>query len=396
MKRSQALLRGADGVINDGKLLVEGTDRIPRFVQYRNLNRSVEATVLRLAALQRQNKNSPTVIDTLKKLEQPVTIPADKLKSETSPSIVLEDAVIRFGIRIEDYSITSSKDGTPRIRHADKHYNLGDFYTKHIGIPWGDAEPMLQSCYNATLSDDLPPPDKALWKSFSAWRDADYASRSASTDAIKAKLRAELVDARSKYKAAKLNSRQFKGATRQTMLARARAEQLVRTEAIKAHAKKYAQDKKRPHRNAHYRAFLNDLASKGNVVALAELRRMAKPELDLEETITGAKSKTVFPLPSYKIDHNGKVTYYQNNTSMVADSITGVSVLRAESAAYEIALKIAVARYGKDLTFKGDQEFMRNMIEAARKSGMQLSIKNAEKPREAALIFQKQPQHFTR
>jgi len=53
-------------------------------------------------------------------------------------------------------------------------------------------------------------------------------------------------------------------------------------------------------------------------------------------------------------------------------------------------LRIAVARYGRDLTFNGDALFMQNMIAAANKSGMDLIIRDADNPRRAPLVIQKQ------
>ena len=51
---------------------------------------------------------------------------------------------------------------------------------------------------------------------------------------------------------------------------------------------------------------------------------------------------------------------------------------------------MGVARYGRDLTFNGDALFMQNMIAAAKKSGMDLIIRDADNLRKAPLAIQKQ------
>lgn len=337
-----------------------------------------------------------SVVGTLKKLETPMNIDADKLKNETSPTMVLTDAVKRFGIKLEDYSITNAKDGAPRIRHKDKNYNLGDFYTKHIGIPWEQAQRILTECHNATLSNNIPPPDKSLWKSFAVWRDRDYREATEKKNVVRAKLRTDLVAVRNQYKALKLNSKKHAAADRQAILAKGRAEQIIKTAELKRLDQEAIEDAKRPSRNTLYRQFLNQLASQGNLHALEELRRIAPPETEGGDTISGNKSKTVLPLPSYKVDYSGKVTYFKDEMAVVTDSTKGVSVVNAEPNAYDIALKVAVARYGKDLTFNGDQLFMKNMLVAARNSGMDLVIRNADKPREAPVIIQKQVKNVSR
>jgi hypothetical protein len=348
------------------------------------------------AGTQRFREETQTVPATLQRLATPKGVDSDKLKFETSPSIVLAEAARRFGIQLEDYSITSAKDGTPRIRHQNTHYNLGDFLTKHIGISWTEAQSMLTDCYHATLSDGLPPPDRDLWRSFAAWREHDYAQSRAAHEATRAQLREEFVRTRNEYKSIKINARGLKGRARQATLAQARAEQLVKLAAIKLQQQQAAQDAKRPSRNALYRVFLNDLASAGNLHALAELRRMAPPETAPSNMIAGAHSTTVLPLPSYKIDHTGRVTYYHQEIAVVTDSQKGVSVVNAQPNAYDIALKVAVARYGRDLTFNGDELFMKNMIAAAKKSGMDLLIRNANKPEESPFVIQKPSRGFSR
>jgi len=308
----------------------------------------------------------------------------DRLKSDTSPAIVLEAAVRLFKIDLAHYGVGSGFDGTPRILHADKQYNLGDFFTKHLGVAWDAARPILTDCYHATLSDGLPPPNGELWKSFSAWRQQAFEDRREAGQRARAMSRARLVQAREEYKRVKINGRSLPVAQRLAAIAAARAAKLV----TEAEARQLVQQlPRRPSRNAEYREFLTELANRGNLAALGELRRAAPPDVQPFDGVTGGKGGAVLPLPSYKIDHVGKVTYFKNEQSIVADSAKGVAVLRRDAAAYETALKVAVARYGKNLTLRGDQVFLDSMIAAARRSGLDLVIRDASKPRAQPIVL---------
>ena len=325
-----------------------------------------------------------TVAETLLASRARVEPSPDRLKSDTSPAIVLEAAVRLFKIDLAHYGVGSGFDGTPRILHADKQYNLGDFFTKHLGVAWDAARPILTDCYHATLSDGLPPPNGELWKSFSAWRQQAFEDRREAGQRARAMSRARLVQAREEYKRVKINGRSLPVAQRLAAIAAARAAKLV----TEAEARQLVQQlPRRPSRNAEYREFLTELANRGNLAALGELRRAAPPDVQPFDGVTGGKGGAVLPLPSYKIDHVGKVTYFKNEQSIVADSAKGVAVLRRDAAAYETALKVAVARYGKNLTLRGDQVFLDSMIAAARRSGLDLVIRDASKPRAQPIVL---------
>ena len=328
------------------------------------------------------------VAATLQKGVVPEAVSPDRLKADTSATIVLADAARRFGIDVAEYGMFCGQDGTPRIRYRNQQFNLGDFYTKHLGITWEEAAPILLQCFHATLGDALPAPDADLWKAFAAWREREEQVARGSLKATREALRLQLLEANDAYGKLRLKSRHLRGASRQAALAQGRAERLVKVTEIKALQKAATQAAKRPGRNTLYRIFLKELASSGQLNALSELRRMGTADATGGESIRGARSETVLPLPSYRIDHNGKVTYFNGATAVVTDCVAGVSVVHAEPSAYDIALQIAVARYGRDLTFAGSTLFMNCMLEASRKSRLSLVIRDANRPDAAPALFQ--------
>ena len=312
----------------------------------------------------------------------------ERLKADTSATIVLADAARRFGIDVAQYSVFRAQDGTPRIRHRSRQFNLGDFYTKHIGISWQEAAPILLECFHGTVGDVLPAPDPDLWKAFSTWRERAEQEARDNLKARREALRQRLLKAKDTYQQLRLQTREVRGLRRQATLAQGRAERLVEIAEIRRLQKAETLAAKRPGRNALYRIFLNELANTGQLNALDELRRMGAAEAIGDGSIRGVRSETVLPLPFYRIDHNGKVTYFSRTTAVVTDCMAGVSVIEAAPDAYDMALQIAVARYGRELTLDGSKVFMDAMLEASRKSRMSLVVRDASRPDAAPILFQ--------
>jgi hypothetical protein len=145
-------------------------------------------------------------------------------------------------------------------------------------------------------------------------------------------------------------------------------------------------DGRLPGRNEHYRQFLVDLAAAGDTSALAELRRIAPADADQNPKVAGAQDKAVFPLPRYTVDSYGGVTYKIGESTLVRDSAQGVAVLQAEQAAYDAALRVALAKYGRTITLRGDAKFVDRMVEAAKRSGIEIVIRDAAHPKANPLI----------
>lgn len=334
----------------------------------------------------REGRGRPlTVAQTLSTARERRRPDPDRLKTDTSPELVLQAAARRFAIKRADYEVGSGRDGAPRILHAGRQYNLGDFFTKHLQRPWEEAREILAECYHATLSDGLPPPDKSLWQSFSSWRERSFQERRAAAAAASAAGRERLGRAREAYRRVHMSSQQLPAKQRAAALAEARAKRLIAHEEHRHLAAQARLAAKPASRNAQYRQFLTELANQGHLGALGELRRAAAPDPTPFEGVLGEKGRAVLPLPTYRVDPQGRVTYYRQERSLVADTSRGVEVLQRAQDAYDTALRVAVARYGRTLSLRGDKIFMANMVAAARRSGMALTIRDASNPRAAAI-----------
>lgn len=310
-------------------------------------------------------------------------ITATQLKNNTNPVLVIEAAARRFNIDPANYSTGVGRDGTPRIFHSGKQYNLGDFFTKHLDISWSDTQPILMECYQASLSDALPQPDLTIWGAFNEWRSQAYQHRQNARDSAREQLREKTLAVRDLYKEQKQAAQKLNGIARQGAMAEARAARAIALEVIVQQRQAIYDNLKAPGRNAEYRTFLHGLAEHGDLAALDELRRMQRAQPDAHEPdfVHGQdQGKAVFALPNYRVDIAGNVLYQEQGKIVIKDAKRGIEVLNAEQRTYDLALKVATSRYGKSLTLNGDAVFKQQMIEAARRSGLDFEIKDASQP----------------
>jgi hypothetical protein len=304
----------------------------------------------------------------------------DQVKRDVSPALLLDAARRLYRFDPDVWQIGSSDTGAPRLIHEGRQYNVADFLTKYLGRPWAEARQVLLDCYQATLSEAGPEPNAVLWRQFSKWRDRQLHASTAARDDLVTGFRLRALRAREAYRAEKANARHLPPSQRAVRVARARAERFVAEQHLAQERGAAYQALRRPPRQAHYRQFLGELAQRGDVAALAELRRMAALIPEPEPGLTGGRSRAVFPLPNYTVDARGSVTYASSDGNIVKDGVRGVAVLRATAGAYDAAIRIAAARYGRDITLSGDDTFLLQMVHAARRSGLELRIHDAARP----------------
>ncbi|WP_076999129.1 LPD7 domain-containing protein [Variovorax sp. KK3] len=375
------------------RLLARDPQRLRGALRRREIGQALAIALRRLTA--NPPRRSQTVIQTIAASMHRKDVAHDRLKSETNPAVVLAAAQRLYGIDVAQYTIGTGRDGLPRILHGGKQYNLGDFFTKHLRRPWAEAEQVLRDCYHASLAGALPPPDQVLWRQFNRWRSRAFEELAAKRAEEGAGFRARVLAARDLYKRRKAAAQPLAGRQRAAAVARARAERFVTEQTISGDRSQTKAASRVPPRNAHYREFLRSLASEGDTSALAELRRMAPHEAELDAKVTGAVSQPVFPLPSYTVDARGAVTYRSDAMPLVRDSAQGVAVLKADVKAYDAAIRVAIARYGRSLTFSGDDIFVAQMTAAARRTGLELTLRDASKPQAVPMVL-RQRERFDR
>lgn len=230
------------------------------------------------------------------------------------------------------------------------------------------------------MADALPPPDKVLWRQFSAWREQQFEDTAARRKAEGAAFRLRVLNSREQYQLRKAEAQPLSFQDRVAAVALARAELVIEQQTIAAERALASAAARVPRRNSHYREYLVQLAGRGDAAALAELRRMAPHQPEPEAKISGGRSQPVFPLPSYSVDAMGAVTYKSGAIAVVRDSVQGVTVLKAQTSAYDAAIRVAIARYGRTLTLNGDPRFVESITAAARRTGLDLTLVDVSRP----------------
>lgn len=319
-------------------------------------------------------------------IEPPPELQPDRLKADTDPFKVLELAKRVYGIDPTNYGIAVGKDGTPRITHERKTYNLGDFFTKHLEKPWSEARLHLVDAYYQTLAGSLNSPNAALWAGFNQWSTDRARNEQIDRSNTREAWRLARTAARESYQNGKTKIAKMPKGKRQAAMRVLRAERVLAEQTARELATKELTRLIRPERSALYRMFLQESAQRGDTLALDELRRSAGGLLNVQQlanghSISGDTTKAVFAAPGYRVGADGKVVYMVEDRALVADSAANVEVLKGETNAYDLALRVAVARYGSNLTLNGDQRFMDGMLAAAKKSGLALTIHRADSPR---------------
>lgn len=312
--------------------------------------------------------------------------PSGPTRVEPDPAKVLEAAQGLYGIDPKDYLWGRAKDGRHRIYHQNRTFSLTDFFTKHLDRPYSEAVRVLADCTHATASGAIPAPERALWRQFGAWREEQFRRAAETREAKRLAFREQVLETRRVYLARKEDARSLSTRQRRIAVAIARAETVTSQLRIAGERRQARAEGRIPGRNEHYRQFLVDLANAGDTAALAELRRIAPADSDPNPKIAGTRDKSVFPLPRYTVDSYGGVAYKIGDATLVRDSAQGVAVLQAEQAAYDAALRVAIAKYGRSITLRGDETFVARMVEAAKRSGIEIVIRDGAHPKAQPIV----------
>lgn len=310
-------------------------------------------------------------------------VPVKLMKEQTSPLVVLEFCKEKYAIDPNEYSVGVGRDGTPRIFHESKQYSVNDFFTKHLNETWENTKPMLKECYYRTMANDIGQPDKSLWKTYNNWRKDAYQDRVNERAHMREQFRDQVLKMRDTYRAEKAKSRLERNPEKKrAIIGNARATMLETQARIKQEREQAYEKLRTPERNAEYRQFLQYHAQNaGDRTALKELRRINQVITpDDDRIILGSQRQDVFVFPTYQVDLAGNVTYSKGKTPLVRDTSRGVVVMRDDRESFDMALKVAIAKYGRNLTFNGNEDFMKKMIEAAKRTDQHLKVKNGSKP----------------
>ena len=321
-----------------------------------------------------------------------------QIKRELDARRLLAHLSKTHGVIPDKYEVTKGKDGGDRIKAGSRNLNVSDFLTQEMRLPFNEAAPILRQVYAAQQGREVieakSGPRRELWEAFRKAQPDQAKQKAQERQAQRnhAKARLGAIKAECKKKCLEIDSDSTRtGKDKKAAKSIARMERVTKEMALREAVSAERQQLKEKHRQPYqerYRAFLAERANKGDENALAELRRQrdTSPAPTGPNTIEGVSHKRdekdraahLARALAYSIDRAGNVTYYADQTksrALVIDSGQRVTVAAAkDSQAVETGLRLAVQKFGPGLKIEGSDEFKRQVIEAALKTGLRVEF----------------------
>lgn len=322
-----------------------------------------------------------------------------QIKRELDARRLLAHLSKTHGVIPEKYEVTQGKDGGDRIKAGSRNLNVSDFLTQEMRLSFSEAAPILRQVYAAQqgreLAEARPSPRRELWQAFRQAQPEQAKQKAAEWEAQRQSERERRAAIRDDYQGerrALQADRSKPAAERKAALSIARMERVTKDMALREAIREERQQLKEKHGQPYqerYRAFLAERANKGDETALAELRRQrdASPAPNAEaNTIEGSSKRKrdsdqaaqLARNLAYSVDRAGNVTYYADQAkrrALVIDSGQRVTVAAVkDSQAVEAGLRLAVQKFGPGLKIEGSEEFKRQVIDAALKTGLRVEF----------------------
>lgn len=300
------------------------------------------------------------------------------------------------GLRTGIYSVKKAADGSARIVCGNQAVTPNDFLTKHMGLTWREAAPILREVYELQIGkrvlrakgqQSAGVESRRLWKAFQELRSDKAAAKELESFDLQTIVgRRELTNrlAREKLQGlVGLSGPQAKAV---------RAAQTLHAATVKAEyneTRKEARRKLRPPQKDAWRLFLQEQAQAGNASALRALRRLDDSareadvitisgvgQLDEEEAARKALTSSVLlKTLSTRVERNGDVTFTQAGRDVLRDHGQRLEVLDPNSDEAIVAgLLLAQQMYGNTLTLTGPAAFQARVVALAVERGLPLKF----------------------
>lgn len=324
-----------------------------------------------------------------------------RIKQELDGSRLLASLSRTHGVIPEKYEVTRGRDGGDRIRCGTRNLNVSDFLTQEMRLPWGEAASILRSAHAAQVAQ-APAQARAevrreLWDAYRQSRPAQAQQKKRDWQEQRESEQRRRAEIRERYQAERraIQDDRSKPATeRKAALSVAAMSRVAADAALReqlAAERQALRDKHgRPNQEC-YRDWLTERANQGDAAALAELRRQRPPAQAEGQTVnsiegmaTTAKKRAgeIEQALAYSVDRNGNVTYYadqEKRRAVVIDTGRRVTVADVQDRqAVETGLRLAVQKFGPRLQIEGSEEFKRQVINAAMKSGLRVEFDRPE------------------
>jgi hypothetical protein len=324
-----------------------------------------------------------------------------RIKQELDGSRLLASLSRTHGVIPEKYEVTRGRDGGDRIRCGTRNLNVSDFLTQEMRLPWGEAASILRSAHAAQVAQ-APAQARAevrreLWDAYRQSWPAQAQQKKRDWQEQRESEQRRRAEVRERYQAERRaiqNDRSKPATERKAALSVAAMSRVAADAALReqlAAERQALRDKHGRPNQERYRDWLTERANQGDAAALAELRRQRPPAQAAGPTInsiegmpTTAKKRAgeIEQALAYSVDRNGNVTYYadqEKRRAVVIDTGRRVTVADVQDRqAVETGLRLAAQKFGPLLQIEGSEEFKRQVIDAAVKSGLRVEFDRPE------------------
>ena len=310
-----------------------------------------------------------------------------ELRLELDATRLLNRLSQTHGLLVDKYQVVVGNDGSDRISAGSRNYNVSDFLTKEMNMPWQEASKILSSVYKAQQQEEpreLPQHarHRVLWEAHreqydvvksEAWKQ-QLASERERRDVLKERLKVELGNLKSLARNERTTARSI---TRMAHVARQVSLNTVINQERQELKKKFANPLH------HFRDFLVKEAQEGNIDALVELRRHREKEQVPDSHSVGGEEREpqLHEALNYRVARNGDVTYLANGQQLFTDrgwvvSFSDPKEGRFEREQIELGLRLSLAKFGGVLELTGSDEFKKMVVEVAAQNGMKVDFKD--------------------
>lgn len=316
------------------------------------------------------------------------------IKKELDASRLLARLSQTHGVVVEKYSITKSKDGADRIKAGKNNYNVSDFLTKEMNLPWNEAKEILVSTYQDQSINTFTPnvrntPSQSLWEQFRASEQNYHADVLQERENQRLSEMRRKDDIRRSYAAEKEKIRKDElTKNKNPSLSAARIKKIAEQEKLKSDIKlerEQIRDGRRVKVNDRYKIFLSGLAEQGDTSALRELRRLREKTMQPgTNSLTGAGNKpknTIRSLDNYlsDLDHtvsiNGDVTYRnKDGVGLLRDSYSSVDLIQTDNETLATGLMLAAHKFGNHLKLNGSDELKARAVNIVAARGLHVTF----------------------
>ena len=312
------------------------------------------------------------------------------IKQNLSADILLELLARTHGVIPEKYLIVKGFDGSDRIRCGERNLTLPDFLNKEINLKFNESLPLLKTAMQmqseVAIEMGYDPQQKPyLFEAYKTWlveyreqKTRQYANHKSNIKEQRQQIKNNYRDEAKQIRLNKDIPYHIKEQQVRLLKMKMNEQQLALNQAVGQDGEILQKKYNLEMQNA-YRIFLTKKAEVGDEIALQELRRLRVDYEDYQRCgeIRHVDRYNEFRISfDYSIDKHGAITYIIDGKDSIKDLGKRVEVLQANDGTLEVALNLAIQKFGTNIELYGDHSFRHQMVEYAIENKIKVTYKD--------------------